>query len=48
MRRVPFRVRGMSVVQVKNGKISRCSDYYDLLTTRRHGLASWFTEWSEL
>ena len=48
MRRVPIRVRGMSVVQVKNGKISRWSDYYDLLTARRHGLASWFTDWIEL
>src|SRR5262249_29767075 len=48
VRRVPIRVQGMSVVRVKNGKISRWSDYYDLLTARRHGLASWFTEWIEL
>src|SRR5262249_6511263 len=47
IRKVPIRVHGMSVVQVKNGKISRWSDYYDLLTPRRHGLASWFTEWIE-
>src|SRR5215468_6170164 len=39
MRRVPIRVQGMSVVQVKNGKISRWSDYYDQLTARRYGLA---------
>ena len=47
MRRVPIRVQGMSVVQAKNGKISRWSDYYDQLTARRHGLANWFTEWIE-
>jgi len=34
-------------VQVKNGKISRWSDYYDQLTARRYGLASRFTEWTE-
>ena len=48
MRRVPIRVQGMSVVQAKNGKISRWSDYYDQLTARRFGLASWFTERIEL
>ena len=48
MRKVPIRVQGMSVVQVKKGKISRLSDYYDQLTARRYGLASWFTEWIEL
>ena len=48
MRRVPIRVQGMSVVQVKNGMISRWSDYYDQLTARRFGLASWFTERIEL
>ena len=47
MRRLPIRVDGMSVVQVKNGKISRWSDYYDQLTARRYGLVSWFTEWIE-
>jgi hypothetical protein len=48
MRRVPIRVQGMSVVQVENGKIRRWSDYYDQLTARRYGLATWFTEWTEL
>jgi steroid delta-isomerase-like uncharacterized protein len=48
MRRVPIRVQGMSAVQVRNGKISRWSDYYDQLTARRYGLASRFTEWTEL
>ena len=48
MRKVPIRVRGISVVQMRNGKIPRWSDYYDQLTARRYGLASWFTEWTEL
>ena len=48
VRRVPIHVQGMSVVQVKNGKISQWSDYYDQLTARRYGLASWFIEWIEL
>jgi steroid delta-isomerase-like uncharacterized protein len=48
MRKVPIRVRGISVVQVRNGKITRWSDYYDQLTARRYGLASCFTEWTEL
>jgi steroid delta-isomerase-like uncharacterized protein len=48
MRKVPIRVRGISVMQILNGKITQWSDYYDQLTSRRYGLASWFTEWTEL
>ena len=48
IRRVPIRVQGISVVQIQNGKITRWSDYYDQLTARRFGLASWSTEWTEL
>ena len=48
MRKVPIRVQGMSVVQMQNGKITRWSDYYDQQTARRYGLASRFTEWTEL
>jgi steroid delta-isomerase-like uncharacterized protein len=48
MRKVPIRVQGISVVRIENGKITQWSDYYDLLTARRHGLAGWFTEWTEL
>jgi steroid delta-isomerase-like uncharacterized protein len=48
VRRVPIRVHGISVVQVKNGKISRWADYYDQLTARRYGLGSWSTGWIEL
>ena len=46
--KVPICVRGISVVQIKNGKISQWSDYYDQLKSRRNGLAAWFTEWIEL
>jgi steroid delta-isomerase-like uncharacterized protein len=48
LRKVPIRVRGISVVQIKNGKISQWSEYYDELKSRRYGLAAFFTEWVEL
>jgi hypothetical protein len=48
MRNVPIRVQGISVVQMQDGKITRWSDYYDQQTARRYGLASRFTEWTEL
>jgi steroid delta-isomerase-like uncharacterized protein len=48
LRKVPIRVRGISVVQIKNGKISQWSDYYDQLKSRRYGVAGLFTEWVEL
>ena len=48
MCKVPIRVQGISVVQIQNGKITRLSDYYDQQTARRYGLASRFTEWTEL
>jgi steroid delta-isomerase-like uncharacterized protein len=36
----PFEVRGASVVEFRDGKISRDSDYWDLATyTRQVGLA---------
>src|SRR6266403_405040 len=38
--KVPICVRGISVVQIKNGKISQWSDYYDQLKSRRYGVAS--------
>jgi steroid delta-isomerase-like uncharacterized protein len=46
--KMPICVQGISVVQIKNGKINQWSDYYDQLQSRRNGLAAWFTEWSEL
>jgi steroid delta-isomerase-like uncharacterized protein len=48
LQKVPIVVRGISVVQIKNGKISRWSDYYDQLKSRRYGVAASFTEWIEL
>ena len=47
LRIVPICVRGVSVVQIKNGKISRWSDYYDQLNSRRYSVAACFTEWIE-
>src|SRR5882762_3649249 len=40
LRKVPICVRGISVVQIRNGKISQWSDYYDKLKSWRHGLAA--------
>jgi len=47
-RKVPISVRGISVVQTKNGKICQWSEYYDQLKSRRYRVAAWFTEWTEL
>ena len=47
-RKVPICEQGVSVLRIKNGKISQWSDYYDRLNSRREGLAAWFTEWIEL
>ena len=46
--KVPICVQGISIVQIKNGKINQWSDYYDQLKSRRNGSAAWFTEWLEL
>jgi steroid delta-isomerase-like uncharacterized protein len=48
LRKVPICVRGISVVQIKNGKISQWSDYYDQLKSRRYDIAALFTDWIEL
>jgi steroid delta-isomerase-like uncharacterized protein len=47
-RKVPINLQGISVVQIKNGKISQWSDYYDQLKSRRQGVAALFTAWIEL
>ena len=47
-RKVQINMQGISVVQIKNGKISQWSDYYDQLKSRRQGVAALFTEWIEL
>jgi len=48
LRKVPICVQGISVVQIKNGKIGQWSDYYDQLKSRRYGVGALFTEWIEL
>jgi steroid delta-isomerase-like uncharacterized protein len=48
LRKVPICVRGISVVQIKNGRISQWSDYYDELKSRRYDVEVFFTEWVEL
>jgi steroid delta-isomerase-like uncharacterized protein len=42
LRKVPICMQGISVVQIKNGKISQWSDYYDQVKSWRHGLAAFF------
>jgi steroid delta-isomerase-like uncharacterized protein len=48
VRKVPICVRGISVLQIENGKISQWSDYYDQLKSGRYGVAAYFTELIEL
>jgi ketosteroid isomerase-like protein len=45
--KLPICVHGSSIVQIEDGEITRWSDYYDGLSSRRTGLASHFTEWIE-
>ena len=47
LRKVPISVRGVSVVQLKNEKITQWSEYYDQLSSRHYSVATWFTEWIE-
>ena len=44
-KKVPICVRGASIVQIENGKISQWSDYYDQLQSGRYGLATWLSAW---
>jgi steroid delta-isomerase-like uncharacterized protein len=48
LRKVPTCERGISVVQIENGKISQWSDYYDRLKARGYAIVGWFTKWIEL
>ena len=48
LRKVPICERGISVVEIKKGKIGLWSNYYDSLTARRYAIAGWFTKWIEL
>ena len=45
--RIPIDLRGCTLVNVKNARIVRWSDYYDQSSSRRNGLAAFFTEWIE-
>src|SRR5262245_40471161 len=46
--RMPILLSGVSIAHFNGGKITRWTDYYDQLTSRRVGLAAFFTEWVEL
>src|SRR5262245_44001909 len=45
--RMPILLWGVSIAQFNSGKITRWTDYYDELESRRVGLAAFFTEWIE-
>jgi len=45
--RVPISLPGVSIAQIENGRISRWSDYYDGITSRRVTLAAFFTDWMD-
>jgi ketosteroid isomerase-like protein len=45
--RMPILLSGVSIAQFNSGKITRWTDYYDQLESRRVGLAAFFTEWIE-
>ena len=44
MLQLPFHARGVSIVQVDDGKVSRWSEYYDQTLSRRYSLAAAFVE----
>ena len=46
--RRPISVRGTSIVQIQNGRVTRWSDYYDSIASRRFKMAGFFEEWVEL
>jgi len=46
--RTPISVRGTSIVQIQNGRVTRWSDYYDSVASRRFKVAAFFEEWVEL
>ncbi len=45
--RSPIVVLGSTLVSVDNGRVTRWSEYYDGLTSRRYRLAGMFKEWIE-
>jgi hypothetical protein len=40
-------VRGSTIVRIESGRVTRWSEYYDELTSRRYGLVGMFKEWIE-
>ena len=45
--RRPISVRGTSIVEIQNGKITRWSDCYDSVASRRFKVAAFFEKWVE-
>jgi hypothetical protein len=45
--RLPVSLYGTTSIRVEQGNIVRWSDYYDQASSRRIGLAAFFTEWIE-
>jgi steroid delta-isomerase-like uncharacterized protein len=46
--RKPISVRGTSIVQIRGARVTRWSDYYDSIASRRFKVAAFFAEWVEL
>jgi hypothetical protein len=45
--RFPIVLRGSTIVQIENGRVTHWSDYYDQLASRRTKLGAFFEEWIE-
>jgi steroid delta-isomerase-like uncharacterized protein len=45
--RFPIVLRGSTIVQIEDGRVTHWSDYYDQLTSRRGRLGAFFEEWIE-
>jgi len=46
--RKPISVRGTSIAQIQNGRVTQWSDYYDSIASRRFKAAAFFEEWVDL
>jgi steroid delta-isomerase-like uncharacterized protein len=45
--RIRINLAGSTIVRVEDGRIVQWSDYYDQVSSRRTGLASFFADWIE-
>jgi steroid delta-isomerase-like uncharacterized protein len=45
--RFPIVLRGSTIAQIENRRVTHWSDYYDQLTSRRGRLGAFFEEWIE-